>query len=122
MRIVRKLGAQVNFGGDKFKGGQGAWDMVAFNEKRRWVFPLVQTACSYDKLNGYFGKLRNSQMGVLQTQGRFGENSAAGKVINAKSKNVKQNGKSKSIISDMEDTILNTPLRDVDTISGCPVG
>ena len=46
--------------------------MMTFNEKRRWVFSLVPTACSYAKLNGYFGKLRSSEIEVLQAKGDFG--------------------------------------------------
>ena len=48
--------------------------MVAFNEKNRWVFPLVPTASAYTKLDKYVGKLRNSKIERLQAQGAFGEN------------------------------------------------
>ena len=48
----------------------------------------------------------------------FGGNSAVRKVINTKTANAKKNGKSKSIIADMVDTIRNTLLRAANTISG----
>ena len=40
--------------------------------KQHLVFPLVPAACAYTKLGDYFGKLRKSQMLVLQVQGDFG--------------------------------------------------
>ena len=46
--------------------------MMTFNEKRRWVFSLVPTACSYAKLNGYFGKFRDAELEVPHAPGDFG--------------------------------------------------
>ena len=82
---------------------------------------LVPTACDYTKLDCYFGKLRKAEIEVMQMKGDFGENLAVRRV--AKSKNqrlVRKMGKSKAIISDMDDTIRNSLLRLVGTISGCP--
>ena len=56
---------------DQLKVGQNECEMATFNEKNRWVFPLVPTACAYAKLNEYFGKLQNSKIEVSQTQGDF---------------------------------------------------
>ena len=49
MNIVKKHDIAVCFGGDRFHVGQAEWEMVTFNEKHRWVFPLVPTACAYRK-------------------------------------------------------------------------
>ena len=57
MDIAMELDSAVRTGGDKIKDGEGEWEMMAFNEKHHWVFPLVPTACAYAKLDGYFGKL-----------------------------------------------------------------
>ena len=64
----------VNFGRNQFNVGQGEWEMVTFNGKRRLAFPLVTTACAYTKLNDcFFAKLRGAEIEVLQEQGDFGE-------------------------------------------------
>ena len=70
--IVRKLDIRAEFGRKRFRAGQGELEMMTFNEKHHWVFPLVPTACSYAKLGGYLGKLQKSQMEGLQVQGFFG--------------------------------------------------
>ena len=84
MHIVKKLGAQVCFGSDRFKVGQGVWGMMTFNENHRWVFPLAPTACAYEKLDEYFGKFRKAEIEVLQTQGDFVGNLAVRKVAKTK--------------------------------------
>ena len=56
MYIVKNLGAQVFFGSDRFKVGQGEWMMMAFNKKHHYVFPLAPTACAYTNLGGYFAQ------------------------------------------------------------------
>ena len=61
MGIVKKLDLAVNFENNQFKFGQCEWEMMTFNEKHRWAFPLVPTACGYAKLNEYFGKLRDEK-------------------------------------------------------------
>ena len=71
MGIIKKLDLTSNVGGNRFKFGQSECGMVTFNEKHRWVFPLVPTACAYAKLNEYIGKLRGLRIGVLQVQGDF---------------------------------------------------
>ena len=55
--------------------------MMTFNEKNRWVFPLVPTAFAYAKSNEYFGKLQNSKIEVLQAQGDFGGDLSVRKVL-----------------------------------------
>ena len=70
--IIRKLDIAVRFGGAQFKVGQSEWETMPFNGNHRWVFPLAPTARAYAKLNGYFGKLQNSKIGVLQAQWDFG--------------------------------------------------
>ena len=84
MDIVRKLDIAVRFRGDQFKVGQSEWEMMTFNAKNRWVFPLVPTSCAYDKLNEYFRKLRNSKIEAMQAQGDFGGNLSAMEVLRAK--------------------------------------
>ena len=43
MHIVKEFGAQVDFGSDQFKVGQGEWEMVTFNEKAPfWYFAIPQ--------------------------------------------------------------------------------
>ena len=56
MHTIKKLDIAVCFGIDRFHVGQG-WGMLTFNEKHRWVFPLVPTSCAYAKLVEYFGKI-----------------------------------------------------------------
>ena len=52
--------------------GRGESEIMTFNEKRRWVFPLFPTSGAYKKLDGYFGKLRKWEIEALQVQGGFG--------------------------------------------------
>ena len=92
MHIVKKHGAQVCFGCDRFNVGHGEWKMMTFNEENRWVFPLVPTSCAYAKLDGYFGKLRKSEIHALQIQGDFGGNLAVRKVVERKWKIGEKNG------------------------------
>ena len=82
--IVKKLGAQVCFGCDRFQVGQGEWEMMTFNEKHHWVFPLAPTACAYNILDGYLWKLRKAEIEVMQTQGDFGGNLAVKQVVKPK--------------------------------------
>ena len=84
MNIVRKLDIAVSLGGDQFKVGQGEWDMMTFKEKKHCVFPPAPTSCAYTKLNEYFGKLQNSELGVLKTQGGFGEIRLFGQLLGRK--------------------------------------
>ena len=35
---------------------------MTFNDKNRWVFPLVPTACAYAKLGGYFRKMQKGKL------------------------------------------------------------
>ena len=51
--------------------GRG-WEMMTSNDKHRWVFPLVPTACAYAKLGEYFGKLRKAEIEAHQLKGDFG--------------------------------------------------
>ena len=69
MHIVKKLGAAVCFGIDRFNVGQFEWERMAFNGKRHWVFPLVPTASDYAKLGGYIGELQKSAIEGLQMMG-----------------------------------------------------
>ena len=55
--ITQKMDSAVNLGRNQFKVGQSEWEMVAFNGKNRWVIPLVQTACTYTKLDERFWEI-----------------------------------------------------------------
>ena len=102
MGIVKKLDLAVNFENNQFKFGQCEWEMMTFNEKHRWAFPLVPTACGYAKLNEYFGKLRDVKIEVLQLQGDFGGDLSVRKVSRPNRQRVKSTmGISKSVISEM---------------------
>ena len=121
MHVVKKPGVAVCFGSDRFKFGQGECEMMTFNEKRRWLFPLVPTCCAYAKLDAYFGKLRKAGVEARQMKGDFGKNLAVRNVAKTKNRRLMSKmEKSKAIISDMEDAIQNSLLRVADTISGCP--
>ena len=54
--IIGELDITVVFGSDHFRVGQGELEMMTYNGKHHWVFPLVPTAGAYAKLNDYFGK------------------------------------------------------------------
>ena len=47
--------------------------MMTYNEKNRWVFPLVQTACAYTKVNDCFRKMKQGEIEVSHVQGDFGD-------------------------------------------------
>ena len=72
MHIVKKLGAHVCFGSDRFKVAQCEWGMMTFNERYHWVFTLIPTACARNKSDEYFGELQKSEIEALQTQEYFG--------------------------------------------------
>ena len=59
--IVRKLDIAVVSESDHFRAGQGELEMMTYNEKHHWVFPLVRTACDYTKLNDYFWKMQKGK-------------------------------------------------------------
>ena len=71
-------------------------------------------------MNEYLRNLQKSEMEVLKMRGDFEEIWRFGQLVERKSNDVMQNGKSKAIIPDMQDTIKYTPLRVVGAISGCP--
>ena len=96
MRIVKKLGAAGCFGSDRFKVGQGEWEMMTLNEKHHWVFPLALTACDYAKLDEYFGKLRKAEIDVLKCIAISGKIGGWIGRENQKSKINGQNGKFRS--------------------------
>ena len=52
--IVSKLDITVVFGCNQFRIGQVESEMMTYNEKHHWVFPLSPNAFAYTKLNGYF--------------------------------------------------------------------
>ena len=58
MGIIKKLRSTVDFSCERFQVGQREWKWRTFNEKHRWVFPPVPTACAYAKLDGYFRKMK----------------------------------------------------------------
>ena len=60
--IVRKLDITVVFGRNHFRAGHGELEMMTYNEKNHWVFPLVPTACAYAKLNDYFWKMQRGKL------------------------------------------------------------
>ena len=70
-----------------------------------WVFPLAPTACAYAKLDEYFWEMRKAQIVALQMQGDFGDHLDVRKVTKSKSPRLQGNGKSKSVISEMGNTI-----------------
>ena len=63
--IISKLDIGVEFGRRRFRVGRGELEMLTFNEKLHWVFPLVPTDCAYAKLDGYIGKLQKSEIEAL---------------------------------------------------------
>ena len=71
MDIIRKLRLAVDLGSDRFQVGQGEWEAMTFNDKHRWVFPLVPNACAFAKLDQYFRKMQAKEIDVLHTQGDF---------------------------------------------------
>ena len=95
-------------------------EIMAFNEKRHCVFPLVPTACAYAKFNEYFGTLQSSKMEDLQPRGDFCEKLPVRKVLRTEKQRSRSTmGSSKTTISDMKDMVRNTLLR-VSPVSGCP--
>ena len=84
MDIIKKLDSALDSGGNQFKDGQSEWAMATFNEKHRWVWPLVPTACAYAKLSEYFGKLRGFGIEVPKAQGDFGWNLSVRGFLRAK--------------------------------------
>ena len=77
--IVRELCIKVEFGGDHFLVGQGELEMMTYNEKRHWVFPLVPTSCSYDKLDEYFGNAGSAYVGHASAGGFWGPFGSSGR-------------------------------------------
>ena len=65
--IAKKLDIAVVFGSDHFRVGHGSLGMMTYNAKRRWVFPLVPTACAFDKLGDYFSANAKNR----ENRGRF---------------------------------------------------
>ena len=64
-------------------------------------------------------KIAKAEIEILQLQGDSGENTAVKKVMDSKNQRLMgKMGKFKAIISDMQDTIRNSLLRAVNTISG----
>ena len=84
MDVIRKLQLTVDFGSERFQVGQGEWEAMTFNDKHRWVFPLVPNACAYAKLERYFRKMQAREIEVLQTQGDFLESQEVRKVSKSK--------------------------------------
>ena len=66
--------------------GRGELEMMTFNEKRQWVFPLVPTDCAYAKLDEYFAKLQKSEIEALQLHGDSGRHLEVRKVNKAKNR------------------------------------
>ena len=119
MDIIRKLRLTVDFGGERFQVGQGEWEGMTSNDKHRWVFPLVPTACAYAKLDDYFRKMQKKQIEVLQTQGDFSETQEVRKVSKSKQNRERNRmGKFTNLISDLESLIQNSLTRAVRMISG----
>ena len=119
MDIIKKLQLAVDFGGERFQVGQGEWEAMTFNDKHRWVFPLVPNACAYAKLDDYFRKMQKGQMEVLQTQADFGGIQEVRKVPKSKQNRVGDRmGKFTNTISDLEDLIQSSLTRAVRMISG----
>ena len=94
--------------------------MMTFNEKHHWVFPLVPTDCDYAKTGEYFGKLQKSEIEAHQVQGDFGGYLEERKVNKAENRRLwSKMGKSKAIVSDMEERIRSTFARMANARSGC---
>ena len=76
----------VEFGrNDSWFGGANL-EMVTFNAKHHWVFPLVPTARDYEKLDEYFGKLQKSEIETPQAQGDFADHLEVRKVNKTKNR------------------------------------
>ena len=88
--IVKKLDITVVFGCDHFRVGQGELEMMTYNEKHHWVFPLFPTACAYAKLGDYFWEMRKGQIEVLHVRGDFGRHSEVRKVNKTKSRSTRE--------------------------------
>ena len=84
--IIRELDITVEFGSDHFRIGQVELEMMTYNGKHHWVFPLLPTDCAYAALGEYFGKLQKSQISALQAHGDFGCHLEVRKVTKSKSR------------------------------------
>ena len=78
--IIRKLAITVEFGSDHFRVGQGELEMMTYNGKHHWLFPLAPTSCAYAKLDGYFWKIQKiencspaSAWGISRIIWKFGK-------------------------------------------------
>ena len=89
--IVRGLDIAVVFGSNQFRIGQVESEIMTYNGKHRWAFPLVLTACAYNKLGDYFRGIKKEQIEVLHVQGDFEDRLEVRKV--AKSESPKLQGK-----------------------------
>ena len=63
--------------------------MMTYNETHRRVFPLVPTACTFNKQDDYFWTMRKAQIEVSQAQGDFGDRLGVRKVTKAKARGCK---------------------------------
>ena len=52
MGMVRRLGFSVKFTSRGSRPGQIEWELVTYNHRRRWVFPLAPNACDFVKPHG----------------------------------------------------------------------
>ena len=82
---------------------------MTFNDKHRWVFPLVPNACAYAKLEQYFRKMQAREIEVLQTQGDFMESQEVRKVSKSKQNRLGNRMENfTKIVTDLEDSVQNS--------------
>ena len=119
MDVIRKLQLTVDFGSERFQVGQGEWEAMTFNDKHRWVFPLVPNACAYTKLEQYFRKMQARELEVLQTQGDFLESQEVRKVTKSKQNRLRNRmGNFTKLVTDLKDLIQNSLSKAARSISG----
>ena len=118
MDIIKKLRLVVDFGYEKFQVGQGEWKGVTFNDKHRWVFPLVPNACAYAKLDEYFRKLQTETLRFCKHK-EILESQEARKVSKSKQNRARNRmGNFTNVITDLEDSEQNSLTKAVRMISG----
>ena len=98
--IARGLDIAVRFGGDQFTVGKSKCETVALKEKNRLTCPLVPTDRALGELKGYFAKLQNSKIELLQLQWDFGANLSAREVLRAEQRLRIKTGRPNSIIAE----------------------
>ena len=120
--IIRKLDITVDFGSDHFRVRQCELEMMTYNEKHHWVFPLVPTACAYANLSDYFRQIKQGEIEVSQTHGDSGIIWKCGKWLKVKVANYKEKWKMQIDNFENENAIQNAFARMANVLSGIEIG